>query len=71
MKETLKMSIKEAERLGTMRQVDKKKIDTGKSERGVGPMLEANKKSEEALPRARGKRFDLAQERKRKQPENR
>lgn len=44
MKETLKMSIKEAERLGTMRQIDKKKLTLAKASEELGLCLRQTKR---------------------------
>ena len=44
MKETLKMSIKEAERLGIMRQIDKKKLTIAKASEELGLCLRQAKR---------------------------
>ena len=44
MKETLKMSIKEAERLGTMRQIDRKKLTLAKASEELGLCLRQTKR---------------------------
>lgn len=44
MKETLKMSIKEAERLGTMRQIDRKKLTLARASEEMGLCLRQTKR---------------------------
>ena len=44
MKETLKMSVKEAERLGTMRQIDRKKLTLAKASEELGLCLRQTKR---------------------------